>query len=320
MDSKGCGCIGLVVLVAGVLIFGYIRGGQRMEAANVEATAMAPIRPVQAVSLAFQPDSFSGPDIESGKFLVSLQAIHNADIYFKFSAGGALDLLLPLPAGISSDDPLSLISGDSLQIPVQAAVNSSALPGEYIVLVEAIHANDSSAAFAEDSMKLYVAYKNQRPFFLLTPEAFSDYLQELSSEWLTLPASRYKVAIQLEEGNFPQRGQILIHAQGIPQATLPEIGLRVGSSSGIRFGEFENAQLNENRTAVTFQPGKIHGGESRVIRVPFVINPDSLVGRYAIELSVRGEVELEDRLPIAVQLEHSTLNEPAKWLVLEPLN
>lgn len=310
------------LIICTVIIMGYmivwIANG---EIASAKATQLAPTRPVRSISLAFQPDSFDRSDLQTGKLLVTVQTVYDVDIKLNIDNRNVISLSDATPDGINLMNPMSLIGMDSPIVPIPAAINQQSLPGEYLIIVQAVRSDNPEDILAENSVKIFVTRHNNHSYFLTSPDDFELYLRQLSSGWYSLPNNGYKVAVVLDEGEYPQNGELIVHVQGIKAISMPTIMARVGLNSGIKFSQNNGVQLNENNTSATMRLETMIEGESRILSFPFVLNPDSFEGQYAIELVVQSTDDtFTDRVPIAIRLENSTLNEPAKWLVLSPLN
>lgn len=325
----GCGVLFTVgVIICGlVFIFGYVRGSARRSAAatsaaqatqEAEETLIAPTRLINQISLAFQPDSLTNTDAGTGKLTVDVNAIYEAEISIEIISNGLMTLIAPFPVGIDPDNPLSLIDGDSSKPSVQVEINPSTLPGIYTISAQAIRADGQGEILQEDSLNVYVAHnKEDQPYFLITPDNYANYVQQLTPDWKKLPNTNYEVALVLEESDYPQGGQLFVQARGLENILKPEIIAKTAASSGIRFIGAQNLQPSDDGASVRFIPGEILSDETRIFSFPFSLNEQSLEGRYSIELIIEGETTITEKIPVAIKLEQSSLNEPSKWLALE---
>lgn len=277
-------------------------------------------RPKIILEASVQLSTVGSQQLQDGTITVIVGTDRDVDLTVGASSSDGILFKLDESYEITSDRraaqvfDLSLRTGERRTLRFQYEVDPDMeVSGEYFVNVAAFDAKGGDEPLAETTTVTYVVMSGGDPRFLATEE---DYL-ELMSEGYELDESGYRAMIELLPEDRPKGGILTIQVRSPKDEYAPEIDVSVTNNGGIIFSSVQDGTSGGEDFAVHLDVRPINNKGSRIFRIPFRLNPNSLDGTYVIEVSTSDEDETTDRLPVRIRVSSSTLGSGDKWLSLE---
>lgn len=303
MSQRGCSIVGILLLLLAVIV-----------AALVIAN-----RPKIGVEPNLQLSSIGSDRLEEG--VASVLITSDSDGTFVVSTDVDGGLLFQDAEGInlSSDHRASItevvLRADEtrvLRFPYHIDP-STIMSGEYIVTAQVQKGGGGDRVLAEGKARAFVRAIGGGVEFLPSQGDFDALLAGTTD----LKETQYRAGVILSGGDRPQDGILVVQVTSKDDGYTPTLDISVGVDGGIKFQGKDYISISDDGFSAQSFLRPIDEPGSRILLIPFRLNPDSLDGIYTLELSsLWNEKSKTDRLPIGIQVNSSALGGGDRWLAL----
>lgn len=207
---------------------------------------------------------------------------------------------------------IGLLPNETRKFSVNCEANPEAVMSGAFVITSSIELHQEGKVETHATTETVYIGKllNEKPRVLLK----SDY-DKLIGEPVVAKSMNLSYQVELGDGSQPNYGRLLLKYSAVSSTNKATFIVR--SRGGILFQAGEVNEVNADHTAARVSMGAVTATGSRLVGIPFEVNPSSNDGIYALVIDAElGASRAVEQMAIAVELRSSSAKSGAKWLEL----